>query len=50
MFTLDLGLNFNFLLKSYAEAGALDGEHRSFYRRGCQLIEVKKEELFDPWD
>jgi hypothetical protein len=37
-------------LKGYEEAGALDGEHESFYRRGCQLIEVKKEELFYPWD
>ena len=32
------------LLKGYVEAGALDGEHESFYRRCCQLIEVKKEE------
>ena len=32
------------LLRGYAKAGALDGEHESFYRRCCQLIEVKKEE------
>jgi hypothetical protein len=38
------------ILKGYAEAGALDGEHGSLYRGCCQLIEVKKEELFDPWD
>jgi hypothetical protein len=36
------------LLKGYAEAGALDGEHESFYRRCCQLIEVKKEEDSHP--
>jgi hypothetical protein len=24
-----------YFLKGYAEAGALDGEHESFYRRGC---------------
>ena len=36
------------LLKGYAEAGALDGEHESFYRRCCQLIEVKKEEDSNP--
>jgi hypothetical protein len=36
------------LLKGYAEAGALDGEHESFYRRCCQLIEVKREEDLTP--
>ena len=35
----------NYLLKGYAEAGALDGEHRSFYRRCCQLIKVKDKRL-----
>ena len=38
------------VLKGYGEAGALDSEHESFYRRGCQLIEVRKEELLNPWD
>jgi hypothetical protein len=35
-------------LKCYAEAGALDGEHESFYRRCCQLVEVKREEGLTP--
>jgi hypothetical protein len=30
------------LIKGYAEAGALDGEHNSLYRGSCQLIEVRK--------
>jgi hypothetical protein len=36
------------ILKGYAEAGAPDGEHESFYRRCCQLIEVKREEDLSP--
>jgi hypothetical protein len=36
------------LMKGYVKAGALDGEHESFYRRCCQLIEVKREEGLTP--
>ena len=34
------------LIKGYAEAGALDGEHKSLYRGSCQLIEVKEEDSY----
>ena len=38
------------LLKGYTEAGTLDGEHESFYREYCQLIEVKREKDSDSGD
>jgi hypothetical protein len=35
-------------MKGYAEAGALDGELESFYRRCWKLIEVKREKDPNP--
>jgi hypothetical protein len=41
-------LNINDIVVPTILPAKLDGEHESFYRRCCQLIEVKREEGLTP--